>query len=140
MSWPVWPRADHTAAAPVARHGPGPSGADGAAQRGAVADAAARVARAGGILTAARASRAIVRPVEDPWAIAQNMARSREGRLVDRFIDTLIGKEVYVKLAKDWSVQGRLARVDADGLVLERAGIPPILVRLGEVGTIEEAQ
>jgi hypothetical protein len=68
------------------------------------------------------------------------MARSREGRLVDRFIDTLIGKEVYVKLARDWSVQGRLARVDADGLVLERPGIPPILVRLGEVGTIEEAQ
>ncbi|MGH7544373.1 MAG: hypothetical protein ACREK7_10595 [Gemmatimonadota bacterium] len=66
------------------------------------------------------------------------MARSREGRLVDRFIDTLIGKEVYVKLTKDWSVQGRLARVDRDGLVLE--GIPPILVRLAEVGTIEEAR
>lgn len=60
--------------------------------------------------------------------------------MVDRFIDTLIGKEVYVKLAKDWSVQGRLARIEEGGLVLERTGISPIFVRLEEIGTIEEAQ
>lgn len=57
-----------------------------------------------------------------------------------RFVESLVGKEVYVKLAKDWSVQGRLARIEASGLVLERAGIPPIFVTLGQVGTIEEAQ
>jgi hypothetical protein len=56
------------------------------------------------------------------------------------FIETLVGKEVYVKLAKDWSVQGRLARVEGAGLVLERTGIPPIFIRLDQVGTIEEAQ
>jgi hypothetical protein len=56
-----------------------------------------------------------------------------------RFIDTLVGKDVYVKLAKDWSVQGRLARVDDEGLVLERTGIPPVFIRLDQVGTIEEA-
>lgn len=59
---------------------------------------------------------------------------------MERFIDTLIGKEVYVKLAKDWSVQGRLARVEETGLVLERAGIPPVFVRLDQIGTIEEAR
>jgi hypothetical protein len=58
---------------------------------------------------------------------------------MDRFIDTLVGKDVYVKLAKDWSVQGRLARVEAGGLVLERTGIPPVFVRLEHIGTIEEA-
>jgi hypothetical protein len=56
------------------------------------------------------------------------------------FVETLVGKEVYVKLAKDWSVQGRLARVEESGLVLERVGIPPIFVYFGRVGTIEEAQ
>lgn len=59
---------------------------------------------------------------------------------MDRFIDALIGKEVYVKLAKGWNVQGRLARVESEGLVLERIGIPPIFVRLAGIGTIEEAQ
>lgn len=59
---------------------------------------------------------------------------------MERFIDTLIGKEVYVKLAKDWSVQGRLARVEETGLVLERAGIPPVFVRFDQIGTIEEAR
>ncbi len=57
-----------------------------------------------------------------------------------RFIESLLGKEVYVKLAKDWSVQGRLSRIEESGLVLERVGIPPILVRFDQVGTIEEAQ
>jgi hypothetical protein len=57
-----------------------------------------------------------------------------------RFLESLIGKEVYVKLAKDWSVQGRLSRIEPDGLVLDRTGIPPILVRLEQIGTIEEAQ
>jgi hypothetical protein len=57
-----------------------------------------------------------------------------------RFVDSLVGKEVYVKLAKDWSVQGRLARVEESGLVLERVGIAPIFVRFDRVGTIEEAQ
>ena len=57
-----------------------------------------------------------------------------------RFVDSLVGKEVYVKLAKDWSVQGRLARVEASGLLLERVGIPPIFVRFEQIGTIEEAQ
>jgi hypothetical protein len=56
------------------------------------------------------------------------------------FLETLLGKEVYVKLAKDWSVQGRLNRIDEAGLVLERVGIPPILVRFEQIGTIEEAQ
>ncbi|MBI3454243.1 MAG: hypothetical protein HY002_00455 [Candidatus Rokubacteria bacterium] len=59
---------------------------------------------------------------------------------MERFIDTLIGKEVYIKLAKDWSVQGRLARVEETGLVLERAGSPPVFVRLDQIGTIEEAR
>jgi hypothetical protein len=58
---------------------------------------------------------------------------------MDRFIDTLVGKDVYVKLAKDWSVQGRLARVEAGGLVLERIGIPPVFIRLERIGTIEES-
>jgi hypothetical protein len=59
---------------------------------------------------------------------------------MERFIDTLVGKDVYVKLAKDWSVQGRLTRVEATGLVLERTGIPPVFVLLTQIGTIEEAQ
>ncbi len=59
---------------------------------------------------------------------------------MERFVDTLIGKEVYVKLAKDWSVQGRLARVEETGLVLERTGVPPVFVRFEQIGTIEEAQ
>ena len=59
---------------------------------------------------------------------------------MDRFIDSLVGKEIYVKLAKDWSVQGRLRRVEEDGLVLERIGIPPVLIRFDQIGTIEEAQ
>jgi hypothetical protein len=57
-----------------------------------------------------------------------------------RFVDGLLGKEVYVKLARDWSVQGRLSRVEEGGLVLERVGIPPIFVRFEQIGTIEEAQ
>lgn len=56
------------------------------------------------------------------------------------FIESLLGKEVYVKLTKDWSVQGRLNRIEVDGLVLDRIGIPPIFVRLDQIGTIEEAQ
>jgi hypothetical protein len=56
------------------------------------------------------------------------------------FIDSLLGKEVYVKLTRDWSVQGRLARIEATGLVLDRVGIPSIFVRLEQIGTIEEAQ
>lgn len=56
------------------------------------------------------------------------------------FIENLVGKDVYVKLAKDWSVQGRLVRIEGAGLVLERTGIPPVLVNLAQVGTIEEAQ
>jgi hypothetical protein len=59
---------------------------------------------------------------------------------MERFIDTLVGKDVYVKLAKDWSVQGRLARIEPDGLVLERTGIPPVFVLITQIGTIEEAQ
>jgi len=58
----------------------------------------------------------------------------------NRFIESLLGKEVYVKLAKDWSVQGRLGRIEEGGLVLERVGIPPIFVRFDQIGTIEEAQ
>jgi hypothetical protein len=57
-----------------------------------------------------------------------------------RFLETLLGKEVYVKLAKDWSVQGRLNRIEEAGLVLERVGIPPVFVRFERIGTIEEAQ
>jgi hypothetical protein len=56
------------------------------------------------------------------------------------FIESLLGKEVYVKLTRDWSVQGRLSRIEETGLVLDRVGIPPIFVRLGQIGTIEEAQ
>ena len=56
------------------------------------------------------------------------------------FIESLLGKEVYVKLTRDWSVQGRLARIEATGLVLERVGIPSVFVRLELIGTIEEAQ
>ncbi len=59
---------------------------------------------------------------------------------MDRFIETLVGKEIYVKLAKDWSVQGRLSRIEDTGLVIERTGIPPVFVNLAQVGTIEEAQ
>ena len=58
----------------------------------------------------------------------------------NRFIDSLLGKEVYVKLAKDWSVQGRLGRIEESGLVLERVGTPPIFVRLARSGTSEAAQ
>ena len=58
----------------------------------------------------------------------------------NRFIESLLGKEVYVKLAKDWSVQGRLGRIEESGLVLERVGTPPIFVRFDQIGTIEEAQ
>jgi hypothetical protein len=57
-----------------------------------------------------------------------------------RFIDGLLGKEVYVKLGRDWSVQGRLSHIEESGLVLERVGIPPIFVRFEQIGTIEEAQ
>ena len=57
-----------------------------------------------------------------------------------RFLESLLGKEVYVKLARDWNVQGRLTRIEDEGLVLERVGIPPIFVRLDQIGTIEEAQ
>jgi Protein of unknown function (DUF2642) len=60
--------------------------------------------------------------------------------IAPRFIESLLGKDVYVKLAKDWSVQGRLSRIEPDGLVLDRTGIPPILVRFDRIGTIEEAQ
>jgi len=56
------------------------------------------------------------------------------------FIESLLGKEVYVKLARDWSVQGRLSRVEESGLVLERVGLSPIFVRFDHIGTIEEAQ
>ncbi len=59
---------------------------------------------------------------------------------MDRFVDSLVGKEVYVKLAKDWSVQGRLRAIEDDGLVLERTGTPPVFIRLDQIGTIEEAQ
>jgi hypothetical protein len=56
------------------------------------------------------------------------------------FIESLLGKEVYVKLTRDWSVQGRLSRIEAAGLVLDRVGIPSIFVRFDLIGTIEEAQ
>jgi hypothetical protein len=56
------------------------------------------------------------------------------------FIESLLGKEVYVKLAKDWSIQGRLSRIEETGLVLDRVGIVSIYVRLDQIGTIEEAQ
>lgn len=56
------------------------------------------------------------------------------------FIESLLGKEVYVKLAKDWSVQGRLRSIEATGLVLDRVGIPSIFVRFDQIGTVEEAQ
>ena len=56
------------------------------------------------------------------------------------FIEGLVGKDVYLKLAKDWSVQGRLVRIEANGLVIERTGVPPIFVTLAQIGTIEEAQ
>jgi hypothetical protein len=56
------------------------------------------------------------------------------------FIESLLGKEVYVKLTRDWSVQGRLNRIETTGLVLDRVGIPSIFVRLDQIGTIEEAQ
>ena len=59
---------------------------------------------------------------------------------VEGFIESLLGKEVYVKLTRDWSVQGRLSRIEATGLVLDRVGIPSIFVRFDLVGTIEEAQ
>ena len=59
---------------------------------------------------------------------------------MDRFIESLVGKEVYVKLAKDWSVQGRLVRIEDAGLVLERTGVPPVFVNLAQIGTVEEAQ
>ncbi len=59
---------------------------------------------------------------------------------MDRFIESLVGKEVYVKLAKDWSVQGRLVRIEEAGLVLERTGAPPVFVNLARIGTVEEAQ
>lgn len=59
---------------------------------------------------------------------------------MSRFIEMLVGKDVYVKLAKDWSVQGRLVRIEETGLVLERTGIPPMFVSLALIGTIEEAQ
>lgn len=59
---------------------------------------------------------------------------------MDRFIESLVGKEVYVKLAKDWSVQGRLVRIEEKGLVLERTGVPPVFVNLAQIGTVEEAQ
>ncbi len=70
----------------------------------------------------------------------QNMAPMTATPTTNRFMESLLGKEVYVKLAKDWSVQGRLSRIEADGLVLERVGIPPVFVRLEQIGTIEEAQ
>jgi hypothetical protein len=57
---------------------------------------------------------------------------------MSRFIESLVGREVYVKLAKDWSIQGRLARIEETGLVLERVGIPPVFVSLSRLGTIEE--
>jgi hypothetical protein len=56
------------------------------------------------------------------------------------FIESLLGKEVYVKLTRDWSVQGRLNRIESTGLVLDRVGIPSVFVRLDQIGTIEEAQ
>lgn len=59
---------------------------------------------------------------------------------MDRFIESLVGKEVYVKLAKDWSVQGRLVRIEEAGLVLERTGVPPVFVNFARIGTVEEAQ
>lgn len=54
------------------------------------------------------------------------------------FIQALLGKEVYVKLAKDWSIQGRLVRIEDTGLVLERVGIPAVFVNLALIGTVEE--
>ena len=51
-----------------------------------------------------------------------------------------VGKDVYLKLAKDWNVQGRLVRIEGGGLVIERTGVPPIFVNLAQLGTIEEAQ
>jgi hypothetical protein len=45
-----------------------------------------------------------------------------------------------VKLEKDWSVQGRLAHIEATGLVIERLGVPPVFVSLSRIGTLEEAQ
>jgi len=57
---------------------------------------------------------------------------------MSRFIESLVGRQVYVKLARDWSVQGRLVRIEATGLVLERVGIPPVFVSLARIGTIEE--
>jgi hypothetical protein len=59
---------------------------------------------------------------------------------VSRFADSLVGKDVYVKLEKDWSVQGRLARIEDAGLVIERLGVPPVFVSLSRIGTLEEAQ
>jgi hypothetical protein len=59
---------------------------------------------------------------------------------VSRFVDGLVGKDVYVKLEKDWSVQGRLARIEEAGLVIERLGAPPVLVSFSRIGTLEEAQ
>ena len=56
------------------------------------------------------------------------------------FIESLLGKEVYVKLTRDWSVQGRLNRIEETGLVLDRVGIPSIFVRFDQIGTVEEAQ
>lgn len=63
-----------------------------------------------------------------------------ETQAANRFLEGLLGKEVYVKLAKDWNVQGRLGRIEEAGLVIERVGIPPIFVRFDQIGTIEEAQ
>jgi hypothetical protein len=57
-----------------------------------------------------------------------------------RFLDSLVGKDVYVKLERDWSVQGRLACIEDGGLVIERVGVPPVFVSLERVGTLEEAQ
>lgn len=55
------------------------------------------------------------------------------------FVETLVGKEVYVKLGKDWNIQGRLVRLEERGLVIERTGTPPVFVWFEQIGTIEEA-
>ncbi len=56
------------------------------------------------------------------------------------FVEELLGKDVYIKLARDWSVQGRLVRIEEGGLVVERAGAPPVFVSFARIGTVEEAR
>jgi hypothetical protein len=53
-------------------------------------------------------------------------------------VDQLIGKKVYVKLERDWSVQGRLVRIEESGLVIERIGAPPVFVSFQRIGTMRK--